>query len=105
MSADSKVVWMDGKLTPFQDANVHVLSHSLHYGSAAFEGVRAYKTADGRTAIFRALEHMERFERSSRIFGSSLPYTPAQLVEAMREVVRANGFDSCYLRPLSYIGN
>jgi branched-chain amino acid aminotransferase len=96
---------MDGELKPFQDANVHVLSHSLHYGSAAFEGVRAYKTADGRTAIFRAREHMERFAKSARIFGSELQYNADQLVEAMSATIRANGFDECYVRPLAYIGH
>ena len=103
--SDSKFIWMDGKLIPFDAAQVHVLSHSLHYGSAAFEGIRAYQTKDGRTAIFRAAEHMHRFERSTRIFGGSLPYTSVQLITAMRELVKANGFTACYLRPLSYIGN
>lgn len=103
--ADSKVIWMDGELKPFADASVHVLSHSLHYGSAAFEGIRAYKTADGRTAIFRAREHIERFERSARVFGGTLPFSNAKLVEAMAATVRANGFDECYIRPLAYIGN
>ena len=103
--SDSKFIWMDGKLIPFDQAQVHVLSHSLHYGSAAFEGIRAYQTKDGRTAIFRAVEHMHRFERSTRIFGGSLPYSSEELILAMRELIKANGFSSCYLRPLSYIGN
>jgi len=103
--ADSKVIWMDGRLVPFDQAQVHVLSHSLHYGSAAFEGVRAYKTADGRTAIFRAAEHMERFVRSMAAFGGECLYKEPALIDAMRETVKANDFDECYLRPIAYIGN
>ncbi|MEN9836029.1 MAG: branched chain amino acid aminotransferase [Pseudomonadota bacterium] len=103
--ADSKVIWMDGELVPFDAAKVHVLSHSLHYGSAAFEGIRAYETSSGRTAIFRAEEHMERFRRSTRIFGSEVPFSNSALTEATATLIRANGFKSCYIRPLSYIGH
>ena len=103
--ADSKVIWMDGELIPFASANVHVLSHSLHYGSAAFEGIRAYETADGRTAIYRAAEHMDRFQRSVRIFGGSIPYTTAELTAATATLIRENGFKSCYIRPIAYIGH
>ncbi len=103
--ADSKFVWMNGELKPFQDANVHVLSHSLHYGSAAFEGIRAYKTKSGPTAIYRAKEHIDRFEQSMGVFGGTCAYTNRQLVDAMCQVVKANGFDECYLRPLAYIGH
>ncbi len=103
--ADSKFVWMNGELKPFADANVHVLSHSLHYGSAAFEGIRAYKTTAGPTAIFKAKEHIERFEQSMAVFGGTSAYTSKQIVDAMAQVVKANGFDECYLRPLGYIGH
>lgn len=104
-NADSQFIWMDGELKPFQDANVHVLSHSLHYGSAAFEGIRAYKLTAGGTAIFRAREHMERFVRSTAVFDAELSYSVDQMVEAIRATVKANGFDECYIRPLAYFGN
>lgn len=100
----SGVIWMDGELVPFASANVHVLSHSLHYGSAAFEGIRAYQTKSGKTAIFRALEHMQRFQRSVRALGAELKQTPEQLVEATTQTIRANGLRECYVRPISYIG-
>lgn len=102
---DSSFIWMDGQLKPYKDATTHVLSHSLHYGSAAFEGIRAYKTFDGRTAIFRAAEHIDRMHRSVRIFDVNLEYSTADLVEAMRETIRANGFDECYVRPFAYFGS
>lgn len=104
-SADSSFIWMDGHLRPYQDATVHVLSHSLHYGSGAFEGVRAYRTYDGRTAIFRAVEHIERLHKSVRIFDVILPFQTADLVEAMRSVIKANEFDECYVRPFAYFGS
>lgn len=104
-AADSKVIWMDGELVPFEKASVHVLSHSLHYGSAAFEGIRAYKTTDGRTAIFKAREHFERFHQSVAVFSGRLRYAVEELVKATADTVRANGFDECYVRPLAYIGN
>ena len=103
--ADSKFIWMDGELKPFASAQVHVLSHSLHYGSAAFEGVRAYRTHDGKTAIFRAPEHLARFERSVRAYGGTLAFSQAELLKAMVETVKVNGFDECYIRPLAYIGH
>ncbi len=102
--ADSKFIWMDGELKPFHEANVHVLSHSLHYGSAAFEGIRAYKTVDGKTAIYRAKEHMERFEESMSVFGGTCAYSADQLVAATVQVIKANAFDECYIRPIAYIG-
>ena len=103
--ADSKFIWMDGELKPFQEASVHVLSHSLHYGTAAFEGIRAYRTRDGRTAVFRAREHMERFEKSMRAFGGTTTFTTDDLIGAMARTIRANEFDECYVRPIGYIGN
>ncbi len=102
---DSKFIWMNGKQVPFADANVHVLTHSLHYGSAAFEGIRAYKTKAGETAIFRMREHMVRFEESAAIFGGVVPYSVEELTKATCDLIKANGFDECYIRPLAYIGN
>ncbi len=97
-------IWYDGKLVPWRDATTHVLTHSLHYGLAVFEGVRAYKTADG-TAIFRLREHTERLFNSAKIFMMEIPYSLEQLADAQREVVRANRLDSCYLRPIVFYGS
>ncbi len=97
-------IWYDGKLVPWRDATTHVLTHSLHYGLAVFEGVRAYNTAIG-TAIFRLKEHTERLFNSAKIFMMEIPYTREQVSEAQREVVRANKLDSCYLRPLVFYGS
>jgi branched-chain amino acid aminotransferase len=97
-------IWYDGKLVPWRDATTHVLTHSLHYGLAIFEGVRAYKTPAG-PAIFRLHEHTERLFNSAKIFMMDVPYTPEQISEAQREVVRANKLESCYLRPLAFYGS
>ncbi|MFN7642142.1 MAG: branched-chain amino acid transaminase [Burkholderiales bacterium] len=97
-------IWFDGKLVDWRDAKIHVLTHSLHYGMGVFEGVRAYKTVSG-TAIFRLAEHTRRFFNSAHIFQMKLPYTPEQMMDAQTEVVRANALESCYLRPIAWIGS
>ena len=97
-------IWYDGKLVPWRDATTHVLTHSLHYGLAVFEGVRAYKTASG-TAIFRLKEHTDRLFNSAHIYRMPMPYDKATLIEAHKEVVRANKLDSCYLRPIAFYGS
>jgi branched-chain amino acid aminotransferase len=97
-------IWYDGKMVPWRDATTHVLTHSLHYGLAVFEGVRAYHTAIG-TAIFRLKEHTDRLFNSAKIFMMEIPFTREQISEAQREVVRANKLDSCYLRPLVFYGS
>lgn len=96
-------IWMNGKLVDWQDANVHLLSHALHYGSGVFEGIRAYDTKKG-THVFRLTDHMKRLERSAGLYFMELPYTVEELVEATKEVIRANGLDSCYIRPIAYGG-
>ncbi|SFP16405.1 branched-chain amino acid aminotransferase [Variovorax sp. OK605] len=98
-------IWMDGELVDWRDAKIHVLSHTLHYGCGAFEGVRAYKTADGGTAIFRLAEHTERLFNSAKILRMKIPFTQEQLNEAQKQVVRENKLESCYLRPLIWIGS
>ena len=98
-------IWMDGELVDWRDAKIHVLSHTLHYGCGAFEGVRAYKTADGSTAIFRLAEHTERLFNSAKILRMKIPFTQEQLNEAQKQVVRENKLESCYLRPLIWIGS
>jgi branched-chain amino acid aminotransferase len=97
-------IWMDGELVEWRDAKIHVLSHTLHYGCGAFEGVRAYKTANG-TAIFRMAEHTERFFNSAKILRMKIPFTPEQINEAQKQVVRENQLESGYLRPLTWIGS
>jgi len=97
-------IWYDGKLVPWRDATTHVLTHSLHYGLAVFEGVRAYKTASG-TAIFRLKEHTDRLFNSAHIYRMPMPYDKATLIEAHKEVVRSNKLDSCYLRPIAFYGS
>ncbi|GAA5233871.1 branched-chain amino acid transaminase [Verticiella sediminum] len=98
------LIWFDGKLVPWREANVHVLTHSLHYGLAVFEGVRAYNTDIG-TAIFRLQDHTRRFFNSGRIYMMEMPYTQEQINEAHREVVRENKLDSCYIRPIAFYGS
>src|SRR3954466_7033967 len=98
------VIWYDGKLVPWRDANTHVLTHSLHYGLAVFEGLRAYKTVAG-TAIFRLKEHTERLFNSAHIYMMKIPYTQDQLMEAQKEVVRANKLEECYIRPIAFYGS
>jgi len=97
-------IWYDGKLVPWRDATTHVLTHSLHYGLAVFEGLRAYKTVSG-TAIFRLKEHTDRLFNSAHIYRMPMPYDKATLMEAHKEVVRANQLESCYLRPIAFYGS
>jgi branched-chain amino acid aminotransferase len=97
-------IWMDGQLVDWREAKVHVLTHTLHYGCGVFEGVRAYHTAGG-TAIFRLEDHTERLFNSAKILRMKMPFSKEQVNEAHKDVVRANGFDSCYLRPLVWIGS
>jgi branched-chain amino acid aminotransferase len=97
-------IWYDGKLVPWRSATTHVLTHSLHYGLAVFEGVRAYDTARG-TAIFRLKEHTDRLFSSAHIYMMKLPYTREALMQAQIEVVRANGHASCYIRPIAFYGS
>ncbi|MEO8039923.1 MAG: branched-chain amino acid transaminase [Betaproteobacteria bacterium] len=98
------LIWYDGKLVPWRDANTHVLTHSLHYGLAVFEGLRAYETAKG-TAIFRLAEHMERMYNSAHIYMMKIPYARETLMEACLEVVRENRLASCYVRPIAFYGS
>jgi len=104
MSDRDGKIWMDGQLVEWRDAKIHVLTHTLHYGCGAFEGVRAYKTDKG-TAIFRLREHTERLFNSAKILRMTIPFTLEQAMQAQIDVVRANGFDSCYIRPLTWIGD
>jgi branched-chain amino acid aminotransferase len=104
MSDRDGFIWYDGKLVPWREATTHVLTHTLHYGMGVFEGVRAYKTTKG-TAIFRLEEHTERLFNSARIFQMKMPWDKATLMEAQKEVVRANKLESCYIRPIVFYGS
>jgi branched-chain amino acid aminotransferase len=97
-------IWMDGELVEWRDAKIHVLTHTLHYGCGAFEGVRAYDTVNG-TAIFRLQEHTQRLFNSAKILRMKIPFSQEQVNQAQREVVKANNLKSAYLRPLIWIGS
>jgi branched-chain amino acid aminotransferase len=97
-------IWKDGQMVDWRDATLHMLTHSLHYGMAVFEGVRAYNTANG-TAIFRLKEHTQRLFNSAKIFQMKVPFDMDTIMNAQLEVVRANKLESCYLRPLVWIGS
>ena len=99
----SETIWMDGKLVPWDEAKVHVLTHSLHYGSGVFEGIRAYPTKKG-PAVFRLTDHISRLYRSAKIYTIEIPYTQQTLIDATKETVRASGLPECYIRPLVYLG-
>ncbi|MDR2852492.1 MAG: branched-chain amino acid transaminase [Burkholderiaceae bacterium] len=97
-------IWIDGQFVDWRDAKVHVLSHTLHYGCGVFEGVRAYHTVNG-TALFRLQEHTQRLFNSAKILRLTIPFTPEQISQAQKDVVRQNKLDSCYVRPLVWIGS
>jgi branched-chain amino acid aminotransferase len=97
-------IWMDGQLVAWDEAKVHVLTHTLHYGLGVFEGIRCYRRSDGRSAVFRLQEHVERLFESARIADMALPFTPAQVEAACLETIRENALDECYIRPLAFVG-
>jgi len=96
-------IWMNGELVPWGEAKVHVLSHALHYGSGVFEGIRCYDTVRG-SAVFRLREHLRRLERSAKLYHMPVPYSLEELVLATHQVIRANGLEACYIRPLVFRG-
>ncbi|MEC9224269.1 MAG: branched-chain amino acid transaminase [Actinomycetota bacterium] len=96
-------IWMNGSLVDWADANVHILTHTLHYGMGVFEGIRAYETADG-PAVFRLTEHIERLHNSAKILGMPMPDSVDNLITATKETVASTGLDSCYIRPIAYLG-
>ena len=98
-----KKVWMNGKLVPFKDANVHVLTHALHYSTAVFEGIRCYNTPKG-SAIFRLKEHIDRLFNSAKLYSMKMDYSKKQISNAIIKTVRASGLKECYIRPIAYCG-
>ena len=96
-------IWMNGEMVPWEDAKIHVLTHTLHYGTGVFEGIRAYETEQG-PAIFRLTEHIERLYNSAKILGMPMPYDVPTIVQACKDVVADSGLDACYLRPIAYYG-
>ena len=96
-------IWMNGELVDWDKAQVHVLTHTLHYGTGVFEGIRAYETADG-PAVFRLTDHIRRLFDSAKILGMEIPYTADELVQATKDTVRSTGLPSCYVRPIAYYG-
>jgi len=96
-------IWMNGKLVPFKDAKVHVLTHALHYSTAVFEGIRCYKTPNG-SAIFRLSEHVDRLFNSAKMYAMKMPYTKKQITDAIIKTVKASTLKECYIRPIAYYG-
>jgi branched-chain amino acid aminotransferase len=101
--AQVEKIWMDGELVAWQDAQIHVLSHALHYGSGVFEGIRAYETARG-PAVWHLDQHLRRLFRSAKLYHMEIPYSHEALVDATKQLIRANGLASCYIRPLAFRG-
>jgi len=100
---ETPFIWMDGKFVPWQEATIHVLTHSLHYGLGVFEGIRCYK-GHSKTAIFRLPEHVSRLFASAKIVQMDIPFSPKEVEEAIIETVRVNNLEEGYIRPLAYIG-
>jgi len=98
-------VWLDGRMVPWADAQVHVLTHTLHYGLGVFEGIRCYQCADGRSAVFRLREHVDRLFGSAHVVGMPMPFTREEIHEACLATVRANKLKECYIRPLAFLGD
>lgn len=104
MSANQSKIWFNGKTVPWDEANVHVLTHTLHYGLGAFEGIRAYKCSNGKSAILKLTEHMERLYTSAHVAGIEIPYDMQTLCDAVMDLLRENGLDEAYIRPIAFIG-
>ena len=103
MIRKTEKIWMDGEFVEWDKANVHVMTHSLHYGLGVFEGIRCYETEKG-PAIFRLREHVERLFNSAHIFLLDIPFTKKQIEDAIVETIKVNRINECYIRPLVYIG-
>jgi branched-chain amino acid aminotransferase len=96
-------IWFNGELVPWDEARIHVLTHTLHYGMGVFEGIRAYETDDG-PGVFRLTDHMKRLANSAQIMMMPMPYSVEELIQAVKDTVASTGLDSCYIRPIAYYG-
>ena len=103
-TATTKYIWFNGEMVPWENANVHVMTHALHYGSSVFEGIRAYETPNG-TCIFRLKEHIDRLFNSSKIYRFDIPFTKEEVMDACCKIMTENNLPSGYIRPLVFIGN
>ena len=99
----TKKIWFNGELIPWDEAKIHVLTHTLHYGMGVFEGIRAYETDDG-PGVFRLTDHMKRLANSAQIMMMPMPYSVEELIQAVKDTVASTGLDSCYIRPIAYYG-
>ncbi|MBM4295841.1 MAG: branched-chain amino acid transaminase [Deltaproteobacteria bacterium] len=105
MVEKAKFIWLDGKFIPWDEAHVHIMTHSLHYGLGIFEGIRAYQTHDGRTAIFRLKEHIRRLYDSAHVMQIDIPYAQGEIEQVCAEILKVNGQKEAYLRPLAFVGD
>jgi branched-chain amino acid aminotransferase len=105
MLQKTEMIWMDGKFIPWGEANVHILTHSLHYGLGVFEGIRCYLCQDGKSAVFRLKEHVERLFDSAQIGELKIPYSKREIAEACKETLRINRLKEGYIRPIVFIGD
>ncbi|RWX53188.1 branched-chain-amino-acid transaminase [Photobacterium chitinilyticum] len=104
MANTADYIWFNGNMVPWGEANVHVLTHAMHYGTSVFEGIRCYNTPKG-PIVFRHKEHMDRLKNSAKIYRFPIPYSSEELMEICRETIRVNKLESAYVRPLGYVGN
>ena len=105
MAITADRVWLDGEMIDFADANVHILSHTLHYGLGAFEGIRCYRRGNNRSAVFRLREHIRRLFDTCHIATMKIPFSQEEIEQACVDTVRANGFEDCYIRPIVFLGD
>jgi branched-chain amino acid aminotransferase len=105
MVEKAKLIWLDGRFIPWEEAQVHILTHTLHYGLGVFEGIRAYHCADGRTALFRLPEHIRRLFDSAHVLQMEIPFSRQEIEEVCTEILRLNGQKEAYLRPLVFVGD
>jgi len=105
MGLRTDFIWMDGTMTPWDEANVHVLTHTLHYGLGVFEGIRAYECTNGSSAVYRLKEHIDRLIGSAKILGLTVPFTQEQLIAACIDTLKANKMPAAYIRPLVFVGS
>ena len=105
MVTPSEKIWMDGEFVNWHEASIHILTHSLHYGMSAFEGIRCYNSKDKKSVIFRLQEHVDRLFQSAVILGIEVPFSNKEIANAIIQVVRENKLEECYIRPIIFLGD